>query len=78
MTDEERKHLVREIREQAAEAAIAHSVPDDQADLYQLGMDLDRQHDQLQQLGQDDPVGVAMFGDRPGWVDSRLSRNPPK
>jgi hypothetical protein len=72
MTDEERQRIMREIRERASEAAAAHSVPDDECELPLLGMELDSQHDQLQRLGEADPVGVAMFGDRPGWLDKRL------
>lgn len=78
MTDEERQRILREIRERASEAAAAHSVPDDVSVVALLGMQLDDEHDVLQQLGHDDPVGVAMFGDRPGWFDSRLSRKDPK
>jgi hypothetical protein len=72
---EDRKRIVREIRERAAQAAAGHSVPDDQAELALLGMQLDDEHDALQRLGHTDPLGVAMFGDRPGWIDRQLSRN---
>lgn len=74
---EDRQRRLAEIREKAQEAATAHGVPDELSELVLLGQDLDRQHDQLQQLGHIDPVGVTMFGDRPGWIDRQLARQDP-
>jgi hypothetical protein len=79
MDSTERRRIVAEIRERAAEAAIAPSVPDDKWELAALGIALDDEHEALQRLGDTDPLGVGMFGDHPGWIDSHVSRNtPPK
>lgn len=47
-------------------------------ELTQLDRQLDDQQAALERLEYEDPVGMAWFGDRDEWVDSRLSRKPPK
>jgi hypothetical protein len=47
-------------------------------ELADMNANLDAQQRALEQLQHDDPVGMVWFGDRDDWVDSRLSRNPPK
>jgi hypothetical protein len=74
MNAEERRRVVAEIRERAAEAAIAHSAPDDQCELALLGMELDDEHDVLQRLGHDDPVGACWFAVDDEWIDRQLAR----
>lgn len=75
MTNEERRRAMREIREQAAEAATAHSIPDDVAELALLYQGLDDEQELLQQLAHDDLVGFIAFGDDDQWVDKRLHPN---
>jgi hypothetical protein len=43
------------------------------AEVYQLERQLDDQQRGLEQLQQDDPVGLVWFGDRDSWVDKRLA-----
>jgi hypothetical protein len=74
MDAEERRRIVREIRERAAEAAISHTLSDDESELALLGMGLADEFDALERLERNDPVGVAMFGDRPDWWERQLAR----
>jgi hypothetical protein len=39
---------------------------------------IDRQQAALEQLAHEDPVAATWFGGDDEWVDSRLSRKPPK
>ncbi|OBA81243.1 hypothetical protein A9W99_14500 [Mycobacterium sp. 1164966.3] len=39
---------------------------------------MDDQQRGLERLADEDYLGLCFFGDRDDWVDSRLSRKPPK
>jgi hypothetical protein len=73
-TPEERQRQLAVVRQIAAEAIMAHSVDDD-AGVHELaGLDgqLDDRQQQLDQLWDEDPVGMAAFGDDDAWLDKRL------
>ena len=78
MNAEERRRIVSKTREIAGEAATAHTLSDDECERGLLERGLDAEQAALDQLQHQDPLGVTIFGDRDAWVDSRLSRTPPK
>jgi hypothetical protein len=72
MDKQERQRIMREIRQKAAEIAITPDMPDDVSEMALFSLGLEGQFNALQRIGHDDPIGVTMFGDRPGWLDKRL------
>lgn len=72
---EERKRIVREIRERTAEAVTGHTMSDDESELAQLGLDLEREQEALERLAHTDPIGLDWFGHDDAWVDKRLHPN---
>lgn len=47
-------------------------------ELAEMDANMDTQQQGLERLAEEDFLGLCMFGDRPGWIDTRLSRKPPK
>jgi hypothetical protein len=52
--------------------------PEERAMYAALDEQLDEQQAALERVRDEDTLGFIAFGDRPGWIDSRLSRKPLK
>jgi hypothetical protein len=70
----ERQRIMAEIRQKAGEAAIAHTMSDQESELAMLGLGLADEQEQLERLWDEDTFGMVAFGDDDAWVDKRLKR----
>jgi hypothetical protein len=72
-TQAERRAILAQVRQALGEALVAHELRDQDSEHALLDPDLDREQQRLDQLWDDDPVGMAAFGDDDAWVNRRLT-----
>lgn len=73
---DQRRHQLDEVNRVTAEAAMAHSMTDEESYEAMLNIELENIAEdvaqRLEKLPDQDPVGYGFFGDRPQWIDRQL------
>lgn len=77
---EERQRGLEQVRKMLGEALVAHEMSDAESQEVMTNIDAanivdaeqKRLENRLKNLPDEDPLGYAAFGDRPGWIDKHL------